>query len=56
MSPSDTSSPATPQQRPEDVPLESPMPHSPGLDNEEPEIGDEPDIAPERPKSRTGEA
>ena len=43
-------SPAAPQLRPEDVPLESPMPHSPGMDNEEPEIGNERDIAPERPK------
>ena len=37
--------------KPEDIPLESPMPRSPGLDNEEPEIGNEPDIAPEQPRS-----
>ena len=53
MSHSETPSPAPPKPRPEDIPLESPMPRSPGLDNEEPEIGNEPDIAPEQPKSRS---
>jgi hypothetical protein len=49
----DPSSP-DPQQRPEDAPLESPMPRSPTLDNEEPELGNEADIPPERPKSAAG--
>lgn len=39
--------PADPLQRPvrpQDVPLVSPMPRSPILDREEPELADEPDI------------
>jgi hypothetical protein len=44
--------PLDPDSRPEAVPLESPMPRSKILNNEEPESADEADIAPERPARR----
>jgi len=34
--------------RPQDIPLQSPMPRSPILDREEPELSDEPDIPAEQ--------
>jgi len=33
-----------PNQKPEDIPLVSPMPHSSTMDNEEPELANEEDV------------
>ena len=48
-------SPAGPDWKPEDIPLESPMPHSPSMDNEEPELDSgEADIPPEGSDAKAG--
>ena len=43
-----------PNQKPEDVPLESPMPRSPTMDNEEPELANEEDIPTEDSNAKGG--
>ena len=47
--------PLDPKQPPDEaIPLESPMPHLPSMDTEEPELASEADIPPERRKSKPG--
>lgn len=45
--------PKPPAPSPEDVPLKSPMPHSPVLDREEPELANEEDIPQDEPRKQT---
>jgi hypothetical protein len=55
MAEPDESTSPSPDARPEDKPLQSPMPRSPGLENEEPEFTNERDIPTEdKPTDQPG--